>query len=71
KEKSPDLDDGGTGLPPRDDDGGGGGGGGGGAILVFFENAFIIPVKNLQMHVWDKECTCKFHTEMSNALSKR
>lgn len=30
KEKSPDLDDGGTGLPPRDDDGGGGGGGGGG-----------------------------------------
>lgn len=31
KEKSPDLDDGGTGFPPRDDgDGGGGGGGGGG-----------------------------------------
>ncbi|XP_071730281.1 uncharacterized protein [Rutidosis leptorrhynchoides] len=30
KEKSPDLDDGGTGLPPRGDDGGGGGGGGGG-----------------------------------------
>ncbi|RZC65917.1 hypothetical protein C5167_009607 [Papaver somniferum] len=31
KEKSPDLDDGGTGLPPGDDgDGGGGGGGGGG-----------------------------------------
>lgn len=30
KEKSPELDDGGTGLPPRDDDGGGGGGGGGG-----------------------------------------
>ncbi|XP_076904972.1 uncharacterized protein LOC143560579 [Bidens hawaiensis] len=30
KEKSPDLDDGGPGLPPRDDDGGGGGGGGGG-----------------------------------------
>ncbi|KAI3828371.1 hypothetical protein L1987_02472 [Smallanthus sonchifolius] len=30
KEKSPDLDDGGNGLPPRDDDGGGGGGGGGG-----------------------------------------
>ncbi|KAG9143773.1 hypothetical protein Leryth_011452 [Lithospermum erythrorhizon] len=30
KEKLPDLDDGGTGLPPRDDDGGGGGGGGGG-----------------------------------------
>ncbi|KAK9683905.1 hypothetical protein RND81_10G173800 [Saponaria officinalis] len=30
KEKSPQLDDGGTGLPPRDDDGGGGGGGGGG-----------------------------------------
>lgn len=27
KEKSPDLDDGGTGFPPRDDDGGGGGGG--------------------------------------------
>ncbi|GMY30860.1 protein YELLOW LEAF 1, choloroplastic-like [Fagus crenata] len=31
KEKSPQLDDGGSGLPPRDDgDGGGGGGGGGG-----------------------------------------
>ncbi|KAJ8620167.1 hypothetical protein MRB53_028696 [Persea americana] len=30
KEKSPELDDGGTGFPPRDDDGGGGGGGGGG-----------------------------------------
>ncbi|KAI3991505.1 hypothetical protein MKX01_006807 [Papaver californicum] len=31
KEKSPDLDDGGTGLPPGDDgDGDGGGGGGGG-----------------------------------------
>ncbi|XP_031117053.1 protein YELLOW LEAF 1, choloroplastic-like [Ipomoea triloba] len=30
KEKSPELDDGGTGFPPRDDDGDGGGGGGGG-----------------------------------------
>lgn len=30
KEKSLELDDGGTGFPPRDDDGGGGGGGGGG-----------------------------------------
>ncbi|CAH9106368.1 unnamed protein product [Cuscuta epithymum] len=30
KEKSPELDDGGAGLPPRDDDGDGGGGGGGG-----------------------------------------
>ncbi|KAL2903520.1 Transport and Golgi organization protein 6-like protein [Bienertia sinuspersici] len=30
KEKSPQLDDGGTGFPPGDDDGGGGGGGGGG-----------------------------------------
>ncbi|XP_009625953.1 uncharacterized protein LOC107804991 [Nicotiana tabacum] len=30
KEKSPALDDGGSGFPPRDDDGGGGGGGGGG-----------------------------------------
>uniref|UniRef100_A0A1D1XWJ9 Uncharacterized protein n=1 Tax=Anthurium amnicola TaxID=1678845 RepID=A0A1D1XWJ9_9ARAE len=30
KEKSPELDDGGTGFPPRDDDDGGGGGGGGG-----------------------------------------
>ena len=30
KEKSPDLDDGGTGFPPGDDGGGGGGGGGGG-----------------------------------------
>lgn len=29
-EKSPLLDDGGSGFPPRDDDGGGGGGGGGG-----------------------------------------
>ncbi|KAE8680073.1 hypothetical protein F3Y22_tig00111392pilonHSYRG00230 [Hibiscus syriacus] len=30
KEKSPQLDDGDSGFPPRDDDGGGGGGGGGG-----------------------------------------
>ncbi|XXG57009.1 hypothetical protein AAC387_Pa03g4280 [Persea americana] len=30
KEKSPELDDGGTGFPPRDDGDGGGGGGGGG-----------------------------------------
>ncbi|MED6156382.1 hypothetical protein PIB30_118005 [Stylosanthes scabra] len=30
KEKSPQLDDGGTGFPPGDDDDGGGGGGGGG-----------------------------------------
>ncbi|KAI5654503.1 hypothetical protein M9H77_31690 [Catharanthus roseus] len=30
KEKSPELDDGGTGFPPGDGDGGGGGGGGGG-----------------------------------------
>ncbi|XVF79398.1 hypothetical protein PTKIN_Ptkin14bG0219000 [Pterospermum kingtungense] len=29
-EKSPQLDDGDSGFPPRDDDGGGGGGGGGG-----------------------------------------
>ncbi|XP_073002677.1 uncharacterized protein [Typha latifolia] len=30
KEKSPELDDGGSGFPPRDDGDGGGGGGGGG-----------------------------------------
>ncbi|XP_057431498.1 protein YELLOW LEAF 1, choloroplastic-like [Lotus japonicus] len=30
QEKSPDLDDGDSGFPPRDDDDGGGGGGGGG-----------------------------------------
>nr|XP_027189848.1 protein YELLOW LEAF 1, choloroplastic-like isoform X2 [Cicer arietinum] len=30
KEKSPQIDDGGSGFPPRDDDGDGGGGGGGG-----------------------------------------
>ncbi|ESQ33820.1 hypothetical protein EUTSA_v10008915mg [Eutrema salsugineum] len=31
KDKSPKLDDGGSGFPPRDDGGGGGGGGGGGS----------------------------------------
>ncbi|KAK9134082.1 hypothetical protein Scep_013610 [Stephania cephalantha] len=43
KEKSPELDDGGTGFPPRDDDGdgGGGGGGGGGWSGGFFFFAFL------------------------------
>lgn len=43
KEKSPELDDGGTGLPPGDDgDGGGGGGGGGGNYSGgFFFFAFL------------------------------
>ncbi|XP_077223154.1 uncharacterized protein LOC143856763 [Tasmannia lanceolata] len=36
KEKSPELDDGGTGFPPRDDGGGGGGGGGHGWSGGFF-----------------------------------
>lgn len=42
KEKSPQLDDGGTGLPPRDDgDGGGGGGGGGNWSGGFFFFGFL------------------------------
>ncbi|KAK1355376.1 protein YELLOW LEAF 1, choloroplastic-like [Heracleum sosnowskyi] len=42
KEKSPDLDDGGDGFPPRDDgDGGGGGGGGGGWSGGFFFFGFL------------------------------
>ncbi|ERN05337.1 uncharacterized protein LOC18433513 [Amborella trichopoda] len=42
KEKSPELDDGGTGFPPRDDgDGGGGGGGGGGWKGGFFFFGFL------------------------------
>ncbi|XP_074305461.1 uncharacterized protein LOC141640650 [Silene latifolia] len=43
KEKSPQIDDGGTGLPPRDDDGGGGGGGGGGGSFSggFFFFGFL------------------------------
>ncbi|KAK9156433.1 hypothetical protein Sjap_003913 [Stephania japonica] len=42
KEKSPELDDGGTGFPPRDDgDGGGGGGGGGGWSGGFFFFGFL------------------------------
>ncbi|KAF3777481.1 hypothetical protein EJ110_NYTH45633 [Nymphaea thermarum] len=43
KEKSPELDDGGTGFPPRDDDdgGGGGGGGGGGWTGGFFFFGFL------------------------------
>ncbi|KAL9227222.1 hypothetical protein vseg_002942 [Gypsophila vaccaria] len=36
KEKSPQLDDGGTGLPPRDDGGGGGGGGNFSGGFFFF-----------------------------------
>ncbi|KAJ4981256.1 hypothetical protein NE237_032093 [Protea cynaroides] len=44
KEKSPELDDGGTGFPPRDDgDGGGGGGGGGGGWKGgFFFFGFLV-----------------------------
>lgn len=42
KEKSPDLDDGGAGFPPRDDgDGGGGGGGGGNWSGGFFFFGFL------------------------------
>ncbi|GER54956.1 hypothetical protein STAS_32583 [Striga asiatica] len=42
KEKSPELDDGGAGFPPRDDgDGGGGGGGGGGWTGGFFFFGFL------------------------------
>ncbi|CAA0833606.1 embryo defective 1303 [Striga hermonthica] len=41
KEKSPELDDGGAGFPPRDDGGGGGGGGGGGWTGGFFFFAFL------------------------------
>ncbi|GAA0148351.1 hypothetical protein LIER_07819 [Lithospermum erythrorhizon] len=45
KEKSPELDDGGTGFPPRDDGGGGGGGGGGnnfsGGFFFFGFLAFL------------------------------
>ncbi|XP_078437185.1 uncharacterized protein LOC144707813 [Wolffia australiana] len=53
KEKSPDLDDGGTGFPPRDDDdgGGGGGGGGGGWSGGFFFFGFLAFLGLLQ----DKE----------------
>jgi len=40
---SPKLDDGGTGLPPRDDGGGGGGGGGGGSSSGgFFLFGFLL-----------------------------
>ncbi|XP_073302204.1 uncharacterized protein [Primulina huaijiensis] len=41
KEKSPELDDGGTGFPPRDDSGGGGGGGGGHWSGGFFFFGFL------------------------------
>lgn len=42
KEKSPSLDDGGDGFPPRDDgDGGGGGGGGGNWSGGFFFFGFL------------------------------
>ncbi|CAL9115582.1 unnamed protein product, partial [Musa textilis] len=51
KEKSPELDDGGTGFPPRDDDGGGGGGGGGwhhwsGGFFFFGLLAFLGLLKD-------------------------
>ncbi|CAL9216803.1 unnamed protein product [Arabidopsis halleri] len=43
KEKSPKLDDGGNGFPPRDDGGGGGGGGGGGSSSGgFFLFGFLL-----------------------------
>ncbi|GFQ06382.1 hypothetical protein PHJA_002782200 [Phtheirospermum japonicum] len=50
KEKSPDLDDGGAGFPPRDDgDGGGGGGGAGplvGWVLLFRLSCFTRLLKD-------------------------
>ncbi|XP_068638201.1 protein FERTILITY RESTORER RF2, mitochondrial-like [Aristolochia californica] len=51
KEKSPELDDGGTGLPPRDDGDGGGGGGGGwggwsGGFFFFGFLAFLGLLKD-------------------------
>ncbi|GAB2284802.1 hypothetical protein Dimus_019255 [Dionaea muscipula] len=42
KEKTPELDDGGTGFPPRDDGDGGGGGGGGGWGGGFFLFGFLL-----------------------------
>ncbi|XP_023645885.1 uncharacterized protein LOC17898101 isoform X2 [Capsella rubella] len=43
KDKSPKLDDGGNGFPPRDDGGGGGGGGGGGSSSGgFFLFGFLL-----------------------------
>lgn len=57
-EKSPKLDDGGTGFPPRDDDGGGGGGGGGGGNWSggFFLFGFLAFLGFLK----DKESESKY-----------
>lgn len=59
KEKSPDLDDGGTGLPPRDDDGGGGGGGGGGGwsggFFFFGFLAFLGFLKDNEGEEFDRD----------------
>ncbi|KAI4364765.1 hypothetical protein MLD38_020818 [Melastoma candidum] len=56
QEKSPQLDDGGTGFPPRDDgDGGGGGGGGGGnwsaSQRQHLHHLLDLPV-NVVIHLW-------------------
>ncbi|CAN8303868.1 unnamed protein product [Cochlearia groenlandica] len=52
KEKSPKLDDGGNGFPPRDDGGGGGGGGGGmdssGGFFLFGFLLFMGYLKDLE-----------------------
>ncbi|KAG2320611.1 hypothetical protein Bca52824_013824 [Brassica carinata] len=52
KEKSPKLDDGGSGFPPRDDGGGGGGGGGGesfsGGFFLFGFLMFMGYLKDLE-----------------------
>ncbi|CAH8359795.1 unnamed protein product [Eruca vesicaria subsp. sativa] len=52
KEKSPNLDDGGSGFPPRDDGGGGGGGGGGesfsGGFFLFGFLMFMGYLKDLE-----------------------
>uniref|UniRef100_A0A1J3FKU0 Uncharacterized protein n=1 Tax=Noccaea caerulescens TaxID=107243 RepID=A0A1J3FKU0_NOCCA len=52
KDKSPKLDDGGSGFPPRDDGGGGGGGGGGesfsGGFFLFGFLMFMGYLKDLE-----------------------
>lgn len=66
KEKPPKLDDGGTGLPPRNDGGGGGGGGGGhkwsGGFYFFAFLVFLDYLKDLESeepsrNIGDKETT--------------
>jgi len=53
---NPKLDDGGTGLPPRDDGGGGGGGGGGGSSSGgFFLFGFLLILSYLKDLEAEKE----------------